>query len=101
MPNLRFSVEEFRERLGRVRERMAARGIDLLLVSDPANMNYLTGFDAWSFYVPQIVAVPLDAAEDPLWIGRQMDAASGRLTAFMPHDRAIGYPEIDTRSGNL
>ncbi len=35
-----------------VKERMdPAKGMEVLLVMDPANMNYLTGFDGWSFYV--------------------------------------------------
>jgi hypothetical protein len=28
---------------------MEAAGIELLLVVDPSNMNYLTGYDGWSF----------------------------------------------------
>lgn len=87
-----FSRHEYDNRLRNVRARMADAGIDLLLVSDPANMNYLTGYDGWSFYVPQLVALPLDAG-DPLWIGRAMDAAGARLTVYMPDDKVIGYPE--------
>src|SRR5579864_1891601 len=92
MLQLAFSRHEYDNRLRNVRARMADAGIDLLLVSDPANMNYLTGYDGWSFYVPQLVALPLEAG-DPLWIGRAMDAAGARLTVFMPDDRVIGYPE--------
>jgi len=52
---------------------MAEAGVDALLITDPANMNYLTGYDAWSFYVPQAVVVPA-RNEAPLWYGRGMDA---------------------------
>ena len=38
-------------------------GIEVLLVSDPCNMNYLTGYDATSYYVHQMVALAIDAAE--------------------------------------
>jgi ectoine hydrolase len=92
MAALPFERSEYRERVARIRRRMDAAGIDLLLSSDPANMNYLTGYDGWSFYVPQLVVVPPDG-EDPLWIGRPMDAAGGKLTAWMAPERILGYPE--------
>ena len=48
-----------------------------LVVSDPANMNYLTGYDGWSFYVHQCVVVTEDLAQ-PIWIGRGQDGAAGK-----------------------
>jgi Xaa-Pro aminopeptidase len=68
-----FSQEEYRHRLGKVKERMDHDGIQVLLIIDPANMNYLTGYDGWSFYVHQGVVVDLEE-ENPLWFGRQQDA---------------------------
>ena len=50
-----FDIEEYRERVRKTKMRMTEKGIDILIVSDPANMNYLTGYDGWSFYVPQVV----------------------------------------------
>jgi ectoine hydrolase len=44
--HLRFTHAEFAERLARTRRAMEAKGIDLLIVSDPSNMNWLTGYDA-------------------------------------------------------
>ncbi len=92
MAALPFERSEYQDRVARVRRSMEKAGIDLLLSSDPANMNYLTGYDGWSFYVPQLVVVPPDG-EDPLWIGRPMDAAGGKLTAWMAPERILGYPE--------
>ena len=54
-----FSQAEYAGRLTRTRERMAAAGVELLVITDPANMNYLSGYDAWSFYVPQALLVPV------------------------------------------
>ncbi|HVD00058.1 MAG TPA: Xaa-Pro peptidase family protein [Candidatus Dormibacteraeota bacterium] len=87
-----FPEEEYRERQEKTRARMTERGLDVLLVTDPANMNYLTGYDAWSFYVPQAVIVPA-AAEPPIWVGRGMDAQSARLTTNLPHDRILAYAD--------
>ena len=87
-----FAPEEYRRRIAATRERMAAAGIDLLLASHPANMNYLSGYDGWSYYVHQLVALPLDGG-DPVWIGREMDAAGARLTVFMDESRIHSYED--------
>ncbi len=87
-----FSREEFLERIKKTKGAMADRGIELLVVCDPANMNYLTGYDGWSFYVPQAVLV-IDESEEPLWVGRHMDANGARHTAFIREENMIGYPD--------
>src|SRR6267143_3781516 len=87
-----FPDQEYSERLARTRTRMAGAGIDVLLVTDPANMNYLTGYDAWSFYVPQAVIVPANA-ESPIWVGRGMDAQSAILTTTLPKASILSYAD--------
>ena len=44
-----FEKQEYKNRLSKVKSAMEKKGIDLLVSQDPANMNYLTGYDAWSF----------------------------------------------------
>lgn len=87
-----FERSEYDRRLRLVREEMARRGLDLLIVTDIANQHYLTAYDGWSFYTPQVVVVPLEN-EEPFWIGRAMDAAGGKLTAWMRSDNVVGFPE--------
>ena len=87
-----FPQDEYDRRLRRVKAAMDRRGMDVLLVVDPANMNYLTGYDGWSFYVHQGVIVSL-AADAPLWFGRQQDANGARLTTWLPDDCIFGYPD--------
>ncbi|EKV31441.1 Xaa-Pro aminopeptidase [Caenispirillum salinarum AK4] len=87
-----FSQEEYDRRVSAVKYRMATEGVDVLLVADPANMNYLTGYDGWSFYVPQAVLVALEHPT-PIWIGRGMDASAARMTTFLADDDIIGYPD--------
>lgn len=86
-----FEAAEYATRLARTRERMAARDIDLLVVADPANINYLSGYDAWSFYTPQVLVVPRD--EGLLFYTRAMDRAGAILTTDMEEDRIRGFPE--------
>lgn len=89
---LPFSKVEYARRLERTKERMAKAGIDVLFATDPANMNYLTGYDGWSFYVHQMVAVSLED-ERPVWIGRPMDANGARVTTYLPDDDIYHYPD--------
>ncbi len=94
---LLFSREEYLKRLGKVKERMDHEGIEVLLVIDPANMNYLTGYDGWSFYVHQGVIIDL-REENPLWFGREQDANGARQTCWLPDDCIVGYPDYYVQS---
>jgi len=88
---LNFSRDEYATRLARVHAAMAAQGLDCLIVTDPSNMAWLTGYDGWSFYVHQCVIIPL--SEEPVWFGRSQDANGARLTVYMDADRIIGYAD--------
>lgn len=87
-----FAQAEYDARLAAVRARMAAAGLDLLIVTDPANMNYLSGYDGWSFYTPQCLAVALETSQ-PIWIGRGIDAGGARVTTFLEADNIVPYPD--------
>ncbi|MEL3961557.1 M24 family metallopeptidase [Lysinibacillus endophyticus] len=87
-----FELSEYRTRLRKTKEKMAAKEIDVLLVTDPANLNYLTGYDGWSFYVHQCLIVLLDE-EEPFWIGRGQDANGARVTTWLNENHIIPYPD--------
>ena len=91
-----FARSEFEARLAATRAAMAAAGLDALLVTDPSNMHWLTGYDGWSFYVHQGVVVSL--SDDPLWWGRGMDAQGALRTVWMAPDRIAGYPDAYVQS---
>ena len=86
-----FAVDEYARRLALVRREMEARALDALLIGDPANHNWLTGYDAWSFYTPQVVLVTQDAG--PIWMGRKMDAGAATLTTYLTPEEVRYYPE--------
>ncbi|NJP38600.1 M24 family metallopeptidase [Alkalicoccus luteus] len=94
---LPFDIQEYQERLLKTKERMAERDIEVLLVTDPANMNYLTGYDAWSFYVHQMVVIIIDEPQ-PLWIGRYLDANGARVTTWIYDENIIAYPDYYVHS---
>ena len=88
---LSFDRMEYAQRIAKTRAAMAARGVDLLIVTDPSNMAWLTGYDGWSFYVHQCVLLPMEG--EPIWYGRGMDANGAKRTVFMTHDHIVGYPD--------
>jgi ectoine hydrolase len=90
-PEPRFSADEYAARLRKTRAAMEDRGIDLLVVSDPSNMHWLTGYDGWSFYVHQAVIVP--PTGNPIWYGRGQDAAGAERTSWLPDADIVGYPD--------
>jgi ectoine utilization protein EutD len=92
MATLPFEKSEYETRIRNTKERMAAQGFEVLLAADPANMNYLTGYDGWSFYTPQCVVVALDL-DEPLCIVRGMDANGAKVTTFLKHENIIGFPD--------
>ena len=87
-----FEKSEYLARIRKTKKSMADQGIDVLLATNPANMNYLTGYDGWSFYVHQLVVLALDS-DEPVWIGRGMDANAAKVTTFLNHDNILGYPD--------
>ena len=88
---LHFPLEEYHRRIAKARHAMAAKGLDLILVSDPSNMSWLTGYDGWSFYVHQGVLLGMEG--EPVWWGRGMDAQGAKRTVFMHHDNIVGYDD--------
>jgi len=90
--NMLFTKEEYKRRVRKTKEMMDRSGMKMLLVMDPANMNYLTGYDGWSFYVHQGVIISLDM-ENPFWFGREQDANGAKLTSWLPDDGIYGYPD--------
>lgn len=90
-PRTHFSTEEYASRLRKTRTAMAARNIDALIISDPSNMAWLTGYDGWSFYVHQCVVLTMDG--EPLWFGRGQDANGAKRTCWLSIDNIRGYPD--------
>ena len=86
-----FEKEEYEIRISKVRKSMDEKNIEVLIVTDPSNMAWLTGYDGWSFYVHQCVVLSLE--REPFWYGRGMDANGAKLTVFMQHENIIGYPD--------
>ena len=90
--NKPFKKSEYERRVADVKQRMQAVGLDMIICQDPASMNWLTGFDGWSFYTPQVVVVHLNELA-PIWFGRAQDAKSAVITTDLPAENIISFSE--------
>ena len=87
-----FEKKEYKERLSKVKSVMQKKGIDLLISQDPANMNYLTGYDAWSFYYAQCVLVHINE-DEPICFLRAQDVGGAYIKTYLQHKNIIKYHE--------
>jgi len=87
-----FTNQEFKTRLNNVKKSMQKKGIDLLISHDTANMYYLTGYDAWSFYYAQCVLVHVDL-DEPLCFVRAQDAGGAFIKTYLKKENIIIYNE--------
>ena len=90
--NMDFTKEEYKQRLTKVKKRMQEKGIELLISHDTNNLNYLTGYDAWSFYYAQCAIVHIDA-EEPLCFVRAQDSGGAYIKTYLKDENIIVYDE--------
>ena len=87
-----FEKKEYKERLKKVKLSMQKQGIDLLISHDPANMNYLTGYDAWSFYYAQCVLIHINE-DEPICFVRAQDGGGAYIKTYLKDKNIIEYDE--------
>ena len=87
-----FTKDEYKERLKKTKQSMQQKGIELLISQDTNNMNYLTGYDAWSFYYSQCVLVDVDL-EEPICFVRAQDAGGAYIKTYLKKENIIVYKE--------
>jgi len=89
---MNFTVKEYKNRLKKVQSEMQKKGIELLISQDTANINYLTGYDAWSFYYSQCVIIHVNS-DEPLCFVRAQDAGGAFITTYLKKENIIIYDE--------
>lgn len=82
--DLFFSLEEYHDRLAKLRAAMADRGLDVLISFTPENIYYLSGYQTPGYYTYQCVIVPIEG--DPIMFTRYLEETNVR-----------GLSWIDTR----
>lgn len=87
-----FPRSEYLRRLTAVKSEMERREVEVLVVTAPANITYLSGYTSKSGYVPQGLVVSLKD-EEPTFITRLMDGPAALHQMYVDRSRIIGYPE--------
>jgi Xaa-Pro dipeptidase len=76
-----FALDEYRGRLDRVRRTMVERGIDVLLLTTPENIYYLTGYQTTGYYVYQALVVPRAGA--PRFVVRKFETPNVQALSWL------------------
>ena len=87
-----FTREEYKKRLDKVQKLMSEKGIEVLISQDTNNMNYLTGYDAWSFYYSQCVIVHINS-DEPICFVREQDAGGAYIKTYLKDENIVKYDE--------
>lgn len=85
-----FSISEFKDRLQRVRHGMEKAGLDVLLVTTPENLYYLSGYNTPGYYAYQVLILPLE--KDPIFITRLIEQTN--VFGFSWIENSIPYIDI-------
>ena len=85
-----FEKAEFDARLARVRQSMTEAGLDAICTSNPANIDYLTGYGVRSYSNIQAVIVDTEG-DQPHWLGRFMDTGGALLLTYLDDDHVHHY----------
>lgn len=97
---LLFNLSEYKDRLHKTKQAMEKNGLSVLIVTDPANMNYISGYDGWSFYVHQGLIIFIDR-DQPVWFGREQDSNGARITTWLDDENIIGYKDHYVQSQTI
>jgi len=90
---LAFKVEEFKNRIDRVRSRMEKKKIDLMLINTPENIFYLTGHHSPGYYM--YMGLLLSIRGDVKLILRQGELGNAKTYSWLSEDQLIIYDDTD------
>src|SRR4029077_20456936 len=76
-----FSKPEYDRRLSALRKRMASANIDLLLLSGPENVFYLSGQQTPGYYTFQCLGIPSQG--EPFLVLRSLESMNARLKSVL------------------
>ena len=77
-----FAKTEYDGRLNRARDLLAGAGIDVMVITGPENIFYLTGQQTPGYYTFQALVLPVDG--DPVFVIRQLEYFNFIANTFIP-----------------
>jgi Xaa-Pro aminopeptidase len=87
--DMTFPFEEYERRLRELRERIAERHMDAVVISDPENIMYLTDYQTTGYSFFQALVVPLE--DEPFMITRKLEESN--ITARTWVEITRPYPD--------
>jgi Xaa-Pro dipeptidase len=87
--DMTFAPEEYERRVRELRERMAQRELDAVIITDPENLMYLTDHQTTGYSFFQALVLPLEA--EPVMITRALEESNVVARTWLEHSRA--YPD--------
>ncbi|PHQ55506.1 MAG: peptidase M24 [Porticoccus sp.] len=87
--DMTFPFEEYERRLHELRERIAERHMDAVVISDPENIMYLTDYQTTGYSFFQALVVPLE--DEPFMITRKLEESN--ITARTWVEITRPYPD--------
>ncbi|HJC69018.1 ectoine hydrolase [Brachybacterium sp. EE-P12] len=87
--DMTFAPEEYERRVGELRERMAQRELDAVIITDPENLMYLTDHQTTGYSFFQALILPLES--EPVMITRALEESNVVSRTWLEHSRA--YPD--------
>ncbi|WP_376689845.1 ectoine hydrolase [Wenzhouxiangella sp. EGI_FJ10409] len=87
--DMTFPFEEYQRRLEALRERMAERLLDAVVITDPENLMYLTDYQTTGYSFFQALVVPLE--DEPFMITRMLEESNVHARTWIEKTRP--YPD--------
>jgi len=99
--DMTFTSDEYVHRLQALRERMAKRLLDAVIISDPENLMYLTDYQTTGYSFFQCLVVPI--ADEPVMITRKLEESNVHARTWVEKTRpfADNGDAIQTLIGTL
>lgn len=88
---LPFEKSEYERRILALRERMEEKEVEVMVVTSPTNIYYLTGYGSFSFYAPQFLVIPLE--KGLFFVNRSIDKPGVKETSWLEEERIRPYGE--------
>lgn len=89
--NLPFERSEYKRRVTKVRKRMEENQVEIMVVTSPTNIYYLTGYSSFSFYAPQFLVIPLN--QELFFVNRSIDKPGAKETTWLKGEMIKPYGE--------
>lgn len=87
--DMNFPFEEYQNRIGALRQRIAERHLDAVVISDPENIMYLTDYQTTGYSFFQALVVPLEA--EPYMVTRALEESNVHARTWL--ERTRPYPD--------